>query len=115
MFGYQMFSITDTDHFIPAKFPQLEASIQKVVEQLKGEPTIKIEMILSFVKAHCINSDHVRGYAELAALISNRSLPLQLMEALFDASSKNFVFKTELEEHIKRCFAANNQDHEKAQ
>jgi len=115
MFAYQMFSIADTDHFIPTKFPQLEASIQKVIEQLAGEPPVKMEMVLSFVKNHSMNSDQVRDNPGLAALISNRSLPLQLMEALFEAARKNSVFKTELGEHIKTCFATKNQDHEKAQ
>lgn len=103
-FAYQIFSISDTDHFIPAKFPQLEASIQKLVHQLAGEPPAKIEMVLCFVKDHCINSDQVKHHPELAALISTQGLPLQLMEALFDASRKNPVFKTELEAHIRSCF-----------
>jgi hypothetical protein len=101
VFSYQIFSVTDTEHFVPAKFPQLEASIQKLVEKLAGEPVIKIEMVLSFVRDHRINSEQVKNYPKLADLIATRSLPLQMMEALFEAGRNNSVFKTELEEHIK--------------
>ena len=104
MVAYKIFSIADTDHFIPAKFPQVEASIQKLVERLSNEPAIKIEMLLSFVKDHSIELIQVEEHPQLAALISTQSLPLGLMEALFDASRQNAVFKTELEAHIRHCF-----------
>jgi hypothetical protein len=104
--AYQKFSITDKDHFNPSNFPQLETSIQKVVEQLAAEPAVKIEMLLSFVKDHCINSKQVKDHPELADLISTQSLPLQVMEALFEAGKKNPVFVMELEEYIRSCFGA---------
>jgi hypothetical protein len=102
MFIYQKFSISTTAHFVPSEFPQLEASIQQVIKQLADEPVVKVEMVLSFVKDHCINSTQVKSYPELASLISNQSLPLQLLEALFEAGRNNPVFKKGLEEHI-RC------------
>jgi hypothetical protein len=108
MFAYQKFFITDTDHFLPSKFPQLEASIQQIVKQLASEPAIKTEMLLSFVKDHRISSKQVNDYPGLAGLISTQSLPLQIMEALFEAGRKNSVFTTELEEYIRMCFAIIN-------
>ena len=108
MLSYQKFSIKDTDHFMPSEYPQLEASIQQVVDQLAAEPVIKIEMILSFVKDHCINSKQVSEYPGLASLISTGSLTLQVMETLFEACKKNPVFKTELEQYIRSRFAITN-------
>jgi hypothetical protein len=104
MFIYQKFSIAHSDHFIPSEFPQLQASIQQVIEQLTTEPDIKTEMVLSFVKDHRIDSKLVKDHPKLAGLISTKSLPLQGMEDLFEAASKNPVFKKELEEHIRNCF-----------
>ncbi len=105
MFIYQKFSIAATAHFVPSKFPQLEASIQQVIRQLADEPVIKVEMVLSFVKDHRINSSQAKAYPGLASLISNQSLPLQLLEALFEAGRDNPVFKKELEEHVRSRFA----------
>ena len=105
MFLYQKFSISTTAHFVPSEFPHLETTVQEVIKQLAEEPFIKIEMVLSFVTDHCINSAQVRGYPGLANLISTKSLPLQLMEALFEASRNNPVFKKELEDYIRNCFA----------
>jgi hypothetical protein len=104
MFTYPKYSIPQTGHFVPSEFPQLEASIQQVVKQLADEPIIKTEMVLSFVKYHCINSAQVKDYPGLASLLSTKSLPLQQMEALFEADRNNPVFKRELEEHIRGCF-----------
>lgn len=105
MFIYEKFSISATAHFVPSEFPQLEASIRQVIKQLADEPAIKVEMLLSFVKHHSINSIQVKENPGLASLISNQSLPLQLMEALFDAGRNNGVFIRELEEHIRCRFA----------
>ena len=108
MLSYHNFSIKDTDHFIRSEYPQLEVSIQKVVEQLAAEPADKIEMVLSFVKDHCINSKQVKDYPVLAGLISSGSLHLQVMEALFEAGKKNSVFRTGLEQYIRSCFSISN-------
>jgi hypothetical protein len=105
MFIYQKFSISATAHFVPSEFPQLEASIQQVIKQLAEEPVIKVDMVLSFVKDHSINSTQVKANPGLAGLISTKSLPLQLMEALFEAGRNNRVFMQELEEYIRSRFA----------
>src|ERR1044072_5024285 len=104
MFIYQKYSISATAHFIPFEFPELEASIQQVIKQLADEPVIKVEMVLSFVKDHCINSTQANSYPELASLISNQSLPLLLLEALFEAARNNHAFVKELEDYIRSRF-----------
>ncbi|HEY6956264.1 MAG TPA: hypothetical protein VI385_13525 [Flavisolibacter sp.] len=105
MFYYQKFSVTHSEHFTPATFTQFEVSIRQVVEQLSSEPAAKIDMIISFVRDHRIECDLAKDHPDLATLISTRSLPLQLIEDLFEAANKNPVFKMELEHHIRSCFA----------
>lgn len=105
MFIYQKFSIAATAHFVASEYPQLESSIQQVIRQLADEPLIKVEMVLSFVKHHSINSTQVKENPGLAGLISTKALPLQVMEALFEAGKHNPVFIRELEEHIRSRFA----------
>jgi hypothetical protein len=72
---------------------------------LSSEPAAKIDMIISFVRDHRIECDLAKDHPDLATLISTRSLPLQLMEDLFEAANKNPLFKMEFEHHIRSCFA----------
>lgn len=104
---YQKFLIRETDHFNPAQFPQLQASLEKIVEQLNREPAApKAEMLLSFVKDHSISSQYVQDHPSVASLISTKALPLGVLEDLFEASRNNPTFKRQLEEHIRHGMAA---------
>lgn len=102
---FRKFLIRDEDHFVLSEFPQLEANLQKIKEQLATHSSAhKTEMVLSFVKHHSISSQLVNDYPELATLISSKSLPLQVMEELFEASKQNIMFRNQLENHIRQYF-----------
>jgi hypothetical protein len=104
---YQKFLIKETDHFDPSNFPQLKACLEKIVVQLNREPAgPKAEMLLSFVKNHSINSQQVVAHQALAALISTKSLPLGVMEDLFESSRSNLSFQQDMETHIRSYFTA---------
>jgi hypothetical protein len=103
---YQKFLIKETDRFDPNNFPQLETSLEKIVGDLNREPAgPKADMLLSFVKDHCINSQYVIDHPKLATLISTKSLPLGNIEELFESSRNNPSFKKDLENHIRSYFA----------
>lgn len=102
MFAYQKFLIKETDRFDPLTFPQLEESLQQTLVLLATEPAgPSTTMIISFVKAHSINSQQAVDHPQLAALISSNSLPLAVMEDLFESSRKNPAFQQGLEGYIK--------------
>lgn len=104
---YQKFLVKETDRFDPTQFPQVETCLEKLVMQLNREPAApKEEMLLSFVKDHCINSQHVRDYPVVASLISTKTLPLGTIEDLFESSKNNPLFKKDLETYIRSYFAA---------
>jgi hypothetical protein len=99
---YQKFLIRETDHFDPSHFPQLQVSLEKIVEQLNREPAgPKAEMLLSFVKDHSINSQFVLNHPKLATMISTKELPTGVMEELFESSRNNPSFKQDLEAYIR--------------
>lgn len=99
---YQKFLIRETDHFDAATFPQLEASLEKIVTALNREPAgPKADMLLSFVKDHSIESHHVTDHSSLASAISTKAIPLGVMEDLFESSKNNPQFKKELEAYIR--------------
>ena len=102
MFIYPKFLIRNTDRFIPFNFPKIEASIIVLNEQLATETAApRADMIISFARDHLIDSQHVKDYPRLADLISTRSLPLQLMEDLFESSKQNELFRKDLEDYIR--------------
>jgi hypothetical protein len=104
---YQKFLIKETDHFDASNFPQLEACLEKIVVQLNREPAgPKAEMLLSFVKNHSINSQQVVDHPAVATLISTKSLPLGVMEDLFESSRSNPSFQKEMETHVRSYFTA---------
>ncbi len=104
---YQKFLIKETDHFDPSNFPQLEACLEKIVVQLNREPAgPKAEMLLSYVKNHSINSQQVVDHPAVATLISTKSLPLGVMEDLFESSRSNPSFQKDVESHVRSYFTA---------
>jgi len=105
MSTYQQFSITHSEHFTPSTFTQFEITLRQAIQQLADEPAVKIEMVISFAKDHQIECNLVKDHPNLAALISTKSLPLQSMEDLFEAAKNNPVFKLEMEQYIRTCFA----------
>lgn len=102
MFVYQKFLIRETDRFDPSTFPQLEESLQQTLAELETGPAgPSAAMILSYVKDHSINSQQAKDHPQLATLISSRSLPLGIMEQLFESGRQNPIFQREMEGYIK--------------
>lgn len=109
MLTYQKFLVNDTEQFEAANYPALEPSLRKMVTQLSSEPYgPKAEMILSFVKDHCMRSEQVAEHPALANLISSKTLSLQVVEDLFEASKKNPAFRKDLENYIAGYFRKAN-------
>jgi len=104
---YQKFLIKETDRFDPANFPQLGGCLETIVVQLNREPAgPKAEMLLSFARDHCLSSQHVSDYPRLASLISTKSVPLGVVEELFESSKGNPSFAKDLEAHVRSYLAA---------
>lgn len=105
MFIRQQYRLNDTESFVASRFPELEVSLRQIMEQLASVPAgPKSEMILSFVKDHSIRSQQVNDHPQLANLISSKTLPLQVMETLFESSRQNNLFRMQLEDYIKTYF-----------
>lgn len=101
MLTFQKFAVQPTDRFQAINFPTLDNSLQQVAAQLAREPYgPKAEMLLSFVKNHSISSQLVSDHPKLAQMISTKSMPLQVMEDLFESSKTNQSFRKDLEEYI---------------
>jgi hypothetical protein len=86
MFTYSRFIIRNTDRFDPANFPIQEAKISFAKNAFnKLSSVYRTEMLVSFLKDHCIPSEWVAANRELAGMISSKVLPLEDFEVLFEA------------------------------
>jgi len=101
MVANQTFSATETNHFIPSRYPLLEVDLQEIATQLAAEPECKTNMLVSFVKDHCMDSRNALDHPQLASRISTGGLPLHIIETLFKAGKNSPPFKKELEQHIR--------------
>lgn len=100
---YQKLLIRDADRFDATAFPQLENALEKIVVALNREPAgPKADMLISFVKEHSITSTYVFEHASLASLISTKSIPLGVLEDLFESSKNNRKFASDLEAYIRQ-------------
>ncbi|HEV7331796.1 MAG TPA: hypothetical protein VGN63_12225 [Flavisolibacter sp.] len=104
MFTYQKFLIKGTDRFDPASFPQLNTCLRQTINQLATAPAgPSTAMIVSFTKYHAINSQQVQDHPQLASQISEKELPLNVLEQLFEASRHNPAFQRDLEDYVVTC------------
>jgi hypothetical protein len=102
MFKYQKYLIKASDHFEASNFPGIDENLHLIVSELKGKPqNFKIEMLLSFLKGHSIKAEYVNTNPQLAELIGSKILSFKNLEALFESSQNNSVFRRELELYVK--------------
>ena len=104
MFKYQKYLVMPSDHFDAANFPGIDENLDLIISELKDKPQdFKIEMLLSFLKGHSIKTAYADTNPQLAELISSKTLSFKNLEALFESSENNSVFRKELELYVKKC------------
>jgi hypothetical protein len=102
---YSKYLVKDTDRFVPARFPQVEDDLGSLIVAMAALPSaLNTEMLISFCKDHCMQSEWVRTNPVLAELISSKSLPIANLEALFAACSTHAAFRGQLEAYITGRF-----------
>lgn len=111
MFTYQKFLIRDTDRFDPVSFPRLNESLRQTIDELASAPAgPSTEMIISFARHHSINSKQAEDHPQLASQISEKGLPLQVLEQLFESSRNNPAFQTGLQDYVVACLTKKTVD-----
>ena len=101
MHTYRKITVGDTDVFDAAIFPALESNLLQTATQLALLPEgPKAAMLLSFVKHHSLNSQQANDHPLLALLITSKTLPLGVVEDLFESCRNNPAFQKDLENYI---------------
>lgn len=104
---YQRYLVSESDKFNADNFPkvieEMDAISKLIITTFTG---FNIEMLISFLKDHCMDAIWVKNHPVPAEMISNRELGLDNTEALFKSSIGNKNFRKGLEEYIReRCKA----------
>lgn len=96
------YEVAAADTFQPQFFPEVETELRKMSGQLKQIPgEQKAEIVISFLKDHCIKTDCFKGNSDVIKLVTSRALEAAHIEALFKSCNGNHAFTADLEKCIK--------------
>jgi hypothetical protein len=102
MFLYKKFSIGNADHFIPEQYAFIADDLALMIEQIKHIPSdFRADIIISFLKNHCLRCEWISANPELARLVTSKSVFSSKMESLFESCQSNSVFSRQLETYLK--------------
>ncbi|HEY0654378.1 MAG TPA: hypothetical protein VGD65_14660 [Chryseosolibacter sp.] len=98
-----MYEVNEKDVFQLRFYPEVEnelAIISTHLRNMRGDH--KAEIVISFLKDHCIRTDWFKENADVITLITSRFLATEHIEALFKGGRNNPVFTGEFE----RCISS---------
>ena len=98
MIQHQVYSINDPDQFNANNYSTITDEIAFIAKQTAGMlPAYKGDIIISYLKDHAILSTWITANPLLAKLMTSNVVPTSNIEALFDASRTNVVFRDQFE------------------
>ena len=102
---YSQYLIVDNQKFDASEFLSIDEEIQTINKMTKSvSPILKSEILISFLKDHCISKDWISSNQQLAEMASSGVLFTGDIESLFDSAKSNPGFVTELESYLKEKF-----------
>jgi len=104
---HQVYNINDADRFDARDYSTITDEMAFIVKQTAGMlPVYKEDIIISYLKDHSIKNTWITANPLLAKLVTSNVLPTFNIEALFDASRTNLVFRNQFEAFIKNMLQA---------
>ncbi|MBD0376508.1 MAG: hypothetical protein ICV51_12855 [Flavisolibacter sp.] len=105
MITFTKYLIKDSDEFHSANYPNLVSELACIHKALTNVPNaFRANIIISYTKDHSLNLEWIKANPEFAQLVTSGALPISNIEALFEASTKNLVFRQQFEEYLKSSF-----------
>lgn len=102
---HHIYNIIDTDQFNANNYSNITDEIAFIVKQTAGMlPAHKEDIIISYLKDHAILTTWIIANPLLAKLMTSNVLPTSNIEALFDASRTNLIFRDQFEAFLKNMF-----------
>ena len=102
---YPRYLVSDSDSFNADNFPKVIEEMDAVSKLISTTFTgFNIDMLISFLKDHCMDATWVKNHPKPAEMISAMALGLGNTEGLFKSSFGNTNFSSDLEGYIReRC------------
>jgi hypothetical protein len=105
---HKMYSINDTDQFNAMNYAAVTEEVATIVKQTADMlPAYKEDIIISYLKDHAIKNIWIAANPLLTRLVTSNVLPAINIEALFEASRTNPVFRKQFEAFLKGMLLAN--------
>jgi hypothetical protein len=102
MFTYKKYLIRNSDHFDPDYYTFVADDLAMMIDQVKNvSPDFKSEIIVTYLKDHCLQKEWVAANPELAQLVTSRSIYSGNIESLFESCQNNAAFSGQLETFLK--------------
>ena len=103
---YKKYLIGKADNFDPDYFTFVADDLAVMINQTAHvAPDFKSEIIVSFLKNHCLQNEWVAANPELVQLVTSKSVHSGNIESLFESCQNNPVFGQQLETYLKNKLA----------
>jgi hypothetical protein len=103
MAGYINYSTENFEKFTDENHPKAVEELEVIIDGI-GDPNglYKAEIIVSYLKDHCLQNEWVKANPQLTKLITSGFLKTSNLESLFQSFKNNKVFNQNLEDFITR-------------
>ncbi len=104
---HQVYSIENSDQFNAKDYLMVKDEVAFILKQTEGMlPAYKEDIIVSYFKDHSLKNTWITANPLLTKLVISNVLPASNIEALFEASRTNPVFRNQLEAFLKEMLQA---------
>jgi len=101
-----IYEIKEQDTFDLRFYPEVQNELLVITRHLKQLPgDHKAEIVISYLKDHCIATPWFKGNNDIIKFITSRQLDTPHMEALFNGCRNNRVFRNDFERCITTSLA----------
>lgn len=101
-----MYEVSAQDTFQLQFYPKVENELVIISRHLKQMPgDHKVEIVISFLKDHCIRTEWFKENDDVIKLITSRFLDTAHIEALFNGCKDNRAFRNDFEICISATLA----------
>lgn len=99
---YKKYLIGNSDNFDPDYYTFVAEDLAVMINQLEHvAPDFKAEIIISFLKNHCLQNEWMTANPELVQLITSKSVHTGNIASLFESCQNNPAFRQQLETYLK--------------
>lgn len=99
---YINYIIKDSDTFDQRHYYDVELELTSLNKSIAHiESNVKSEIVISFLKDHCIHTDLLTGNKKLAETITSGFLKLHHTESLFQSCQGNKMFLKDFEAYVR--------------